>query len=110
MTFEEWFEENLDRYNTYSKGQLRGLWQVAQAEERALERAKALAEGWDDRYAIAIKELIAERERSKILKRALDELLFAKKDSERGAGWDCSRAQRVWREAEEAVAKYEESQ
>jgi hypothetical protein len=51
----------------------------------------------------------AERERSKILKHALNELFSAKLDSEKGAGWDISRAQRVWREAGEAVSKYEVS-
>lgn len=50
---------------------------------------------------------LEERKRSAILKKALEELLSAKRDSEQGAGWDHSRAQRVWREAAEAVRKYE---
>jgi hypothetical protein len=82
MTFESWWSENRDGAFFSEEEMVQEAWQAAQA---------------------------AELERSLILKRALDELLSAKQNSEQGAGWDHSRAQRVWREAAEAVSKYESS-
>lgn len=74
----------------------------------------AWLESLENRFGITAGHIwegaqLGERKRSAILKKALDELLAAKRDSEQGAGWDHSRAQRVWREAAEAVRKYEAS-
>jgi len=80
MTFDEWAEKG--RLTAAGKALADTAWQAAQAEER---------------------------NRSLIMKHALDELLSAKQNSEQGAGWDHSRVQRVWREAAESVSKYESS-
>lgn len=51
--------------------------------------------------------MIRETEKMRPVVKALKELVAAKEDSEKGAGWDHSRSQRVWREAQEALKKYE---
>lgn len=82
MTFHDWYDTNLHRL---IKGNLHDAlqkaWQAAQQAERERERGKVLTEGWDDRYATAIKALAEERVRAQELVEALHRINMAAQNS-----------------------------
>jgi hypothetical protein len=102
MTFEKWWSENRDGAFFSKKKMVQEAWDAAQAEERVRERGKALAAGFDDRYAATVDALVVERERSRVLLSTLRAVLAV---SERRHTRDMSVITSC---VKFAIAKYEE--